>query len=309
MLESGTFLERIVEAVRETVARRQAAEALAAVRLRAEAASVAEGPPRDFLGALRRPAGQPIRAIAEIKRVSPARGPLRPDLSPADQARLYREGGAAAISVLTEERFFAGSLADMVEAREASGLPTLRKEFVLDEYQVWEARAHGADAVLLIVAMLDDARLHTLHAAIVGLGMTAFVEAYSAQEVERAIRIGARLIGINNRDLHTFKVDLGNAERLRPLIPPGVVAAALSGIGSRADAERMEAAGYDAILVGESVVRSPDPAAKLRELLGQEPALSPGPYPNPGRGEPQRTAVPASSPLPRGGGDRGGGRP
>jgi indole-3-glycerol phosphate synthase len=280
MIEAGTFLERIVDSVRETVAQRQAAEALAAVRARAEA----QPPPRDFLAAVRRypegatggAAGEPetpIRAIAEIKRVSPSKGPLRPDLSPAEVARLYREGGAAAISVLTEERFFQGSLADMMEARAACGLPTLRKEFTLDEYQVYEARACGADAVLLIVAMLDDARLRDLHAAITGLGMTALVEAYHEREVERAVAVGARLIGINNRDLHTFRVDTDNALRLRPLIPPGVVAAALSGINSRADVERVAGPiaggpGYDAILVGEAVVRSADPVAKLRELLG-----------------------------------------
>ncbi len=203
--------------------------------------------------------------IAEIKRMSPSAGPIAPHLDPAKQAKLYENGGAAALSVLTEPHYFAGSLEDLQSARAAVDLPVLRKDFIVDELQIHEARAAGADAILLIVAALDRGQLSDLHAAGIGLGLDVLVEAHNQDEVEAANRCGANLVGVNNRDLHTFHTDLSTAETLAPLVV-GTVRVAESGVSSPAGAARMAAAGYHAILVGEALVRSDDPAGLVSAL-------------------------------------------
>jgi indole-3-glycerol phosphate synthase len=224
-------------------------------------------PPRDMVAALR---ALGVSLIAEIKRASPSKGLLRPDLDPRALAQTYAANGAAAISVLTDERFFRGSLQDLRAVRQAVGLPLLRKEFVLDPYQVYEARAAGADALLLIVAALDDAQLQALYTLICDLGMVALVEVHNAGELERALALAPRIIGNNNRDLHTFEVRLETTERLRPAIPDDVVVVAESGIRGAADVARLAACGADAMLVGESLVRARNTGAQVRELIGRE---------------------------------------
>lgn len=219
--------------------------------------------PRDFVGALRRPG---LSVIAEIKRRSPSAGLLAGDLDPPDQARKYEDGGAAAVSVLTEPDYFAGSLADLEAVHDAVGLPLLRKDFIVEPVQVWEARAHGADAVLLIVAVLTDAELGELLAETRDAGIAALVEAHTAEEADRALAIGAGVIGVNNRDLTTFVTDLATAEAVAPRLGPDVVRVAESGVSDPASAARMAAAGYDAILVGEALVRAEDPAALIAAL-------------------------------------------
>jgi indole-3-glycerol phosphate synthase len=232
------------------------------------AAALAAPPPRDFAAALR-PPGSRLAVIAEIKRRSPSKGDLAPDLDPVETACAYEHGGAAALSVLTDRPFFGGSIADLRAGRDATALPVLRKDFTIDETQVWEARAIGADAILLIVAAVpDDALLRDLHALATDLGLAALVEAHDAHEVDRALAAGARVVGVNCRDLGTFAEDLGIAERLRARIPDDVVAVAESAIREPADARRMADAGYRAVLVGEMLVRAADPAATLRSLVG-----------------------------------------
>jgi indole-3-glycerol phosphate synthase len=227
-------------------------------------AALAAAPTRDFSAALRSPDGT-LAVIGELKRRSPSKGELAPDLEPAPVAKAYEAGGASALSVLTDTPYFGGSVADLQGAREATALPVLRKDFTIDEIQVYEARAIGADAVLLIVAALpDDALLADLHALATELGMSVLVEAHDAAEVERALRAGARIVGINSRDLATFREDLGVASSLSTLVPSEVVAVAESSIRSIADATEMAAAGFDAILVGEALVRADDPAALVR---------------------------------------------
>jgi indole-3-glycerol phosphate synthase len=207
--------------------------------------------------------------IAEVKKASPSRGLIRADFDPIAIATAYAEGGATAVSVLTEPRFFQGSLEHLAAVRKAVSLPLLRKDFVIDAYQVVEARAWGADAVLLIVAILDDGPLRELLAAATEIGLDALVEAHTASEVERAVAARATLIGINNRDLRTFVTTLETAERLGRLVPDGVVRVAESGIETRDDVARLEAAGFHAFLIGESLMRAADPAARLRELHGR----------------------------------------
>ena len=226
-----------------------------------EAIALQQDPARDFLAAL---SGPGLSVIAEVKRASPSRGLIDADLDPVALAGEYGRGGAAAISVLTEPRFFRGSLDDLSNIRQAVDVPVLRKDFLLDPIQIWEARAAGADAVLLIVAALDDATLAELLSATNATGMEALVEVHSKTEVERARAAGARAVGVNNRDLKTFDIDLNTAERLAPLLEWTMVAVAESGIWTREDAGRMRAAGYDAVLVGESLVRAPDPAALIK---------------------------------------------
>lgn len=210
--------------------------------------------------------GPGLSVIAEIKRRSPSRGLLNPDLDPAGQARHYEAGGATAISVLTERDHFAGSPEDLEQVRSAVELPVLRKDFIVHEAQLWESVAIGADAVLLIVAILDDPVLRRLIAEAGNLGLDSLVEVHSGAEVHRALDAGAEIIGVNNRDLQTFAVDLGTAEQLAAQLSRAEVKVAESGIHSAADATRMKAAGYDAVLVGESLVKAPDPAALLSEL-------------------------------------------
>ena len=208
-----------------------------------------------------------ISLIAEIKRASPSKGDIRPDLNVAQTVRTYERAGARAISVLTEERHFHGSLEDLRTARGATGLPLLRKDFIIDDYQVWEAAANGADAVLLIVAALDDARLHALLAEAARAGLDALVEVHDRAEAARAVEAGARLVGINNRNLATFKVNLDTTFDVLKSVPEELLVVSESGIGKHEDIIRLEDAGVDAVLVGETLVRAGDPEAKIRELL------------------------------------------
>jgi indole-3-glycerol phosphate synthase len=223
-------------------------------------------PPRDFAAALRQSARRP-RAIAEVKRASPSAGPIRPGADPVAIAAAYEAAGAAAVSVLTDAPFFDGSLLHLAGVRARVGIPVLRKDFIVDEYQVWEARAYGADAVLLIAAALADPALAELREAVESLGMTALVEVHDEDEAARAVAAGARVIGVNHRDLKTFRMDMELFARVRPLFPPGTVGVAESGIKTPADVARLCAAGADAVLVGETLMRHPSPGDALRELL------------------------------------------
>jgi indole-3-glycerol phosphate synthase len=225
--------------------------------------AVAAYTPKDFIGALRRPG---LAVIAEMKQRTPSMGWLADDYRPADLAHAYTDGGAAAISVLTHMAGFGGRIEHIRAARAASPLPILRKDFVTDPYEVAEARACGADAVLLIVAALEPQQLKDLIALTRSRGMAALVEVHDERETAGALEAGAAAIGVNHRDLRTFSVDLGLTERLRSLIPKQVVLVAESGIHSAEDARRMHAAGADAILVGEVLMRSTDPAATIKEL-------------------------------------------
>jgi indole-3-glycerol phosphate synthase len=221
--------------------------------------------PRDFAAALR---GDGLSCIAEIKRRSPSKGDLDPDLQPELVAKEYVAGGAACLSVLTDTDFFGGTPADLAAARQASGLPVLRKDFTVQEADVADARLMGADAVLLIVAALEDGALRRCAALADELGLAALVEVHDEQELERALAASARIVGVNQRDLRTFQVDLERACALARGIPAGVLAVAESGIRDAGDARRLADSGYDAILVGETLVRAEDRAGKLRDLVG-----------------------------------------
>jgi indole-3-glycerol phosphate synthase len=222
-------------------------------------------PPRDFIGALR---GDGLACIAEIKRRSPSKGDLDPDLQADLVAKEYVTGGAACLSVLTDVEFFGGSPADLALARQSVDLPVLRKDFTVQEADVAEARLMGADAVLLIAAALSDAELAACAALADELGLAALVEVHDEEELTRALTAGAALVGVNQRDLRTFQVDHERACVLAARIPAGVVAVAESGIRDEADARRLAEAGYDAILVGETLVRAADRPAQLRQLVG-----------------------------------------
>jgi indole-3-glycerol phosphate synthase len=229
--------------------------------------AAAQPPPRGFRRALL--AGGPgPRVIAELKRRSPSKGEIRRDFDPVAIAKAYQAGGAVALSVLTDERFFGGSLAVLEAVRAATELPLLRKDFVIDAYQIDEARVAGADAVLLIVAALSKAELERLHVHAVGLGLDVLVEVHDEAELDAAKGIGAELIGINNRDLRTFVTDLGVTERLARRVPQGALVVAESGILGPEDVARLQRAGASAFLVGESLMREPDPGLALRRLLG-----------------------------------------
>ena len=269
------ILEKIVSFKREELAKARQrvpeAELLAAAK---------EAPaPRDFASALKKTAKRAVpghgsgrqksRVIAEIKRRSPTAGEIRPDLDPIDIATIYEDSGAAAISCLTDQRFFGGSLEDLEAVKSNVALPVLRKDFVIDEYQIAEARSRGADAVLLIVAALDESELGELIEAAGSYGLDALVEVRDAQEAQVALRSGALLIGVNNRDLGTFEVDLATSLRLADEIPSNVVKISESGIKTRDDVLRLEAAGFDGFLVGETLMRADDIAAKVKELLGR----------------------------------------
>jgi indole-3-glycerol phosphate synthase len=244
----------------------QDAEARASARPLAtvEAAALAQSPARDALAALA-PSDR-VKIIAEVKRASPSRGDLADIPDPALQALRYEEGGASAISVLTEGRRFKGSLADLEAVRAAVELPVLRKDFIANEYQVLEARASGADLVLLIVAALEQDVLARLHALILDLGMTPLVEAHSAAEVDRAADLGAKLIGVNARDLSTFELDRDLFGRLAERIPAGAIKVAESAVLSPADVAHYRAAGADVVLVGEALVTN-DPVSTLKSFL------------------------------------------
>ncbi|HEY3673284.1 MAG TPA: indole-3-glycerol phosphate synthase TrpC [Acidimicrobiia bacterium] len=223
-------------------------------------------PARDFAGALR-PATGTLGVVAEIKRRSPSKGELAPDLDPALMAKAYAAGGASCLSVLTDLPWFGGAVDDLLAARAACDLPVLRKDFTIDEVQVYETRAIGADAILLIVAALpDDAHLRDLHELALGLDLAVLVETHDDAELERALAIGARIVGVNARNLGTFAEDLGVGERLASRVPSDTVAIAESAIRSVDDATRMAAAGFDAVLVGEMLVRASDPTMTVRGL-------------------------------------------
>jgi indole-3-glycerol phosphate synthase len=254
-----TYLADILAAHRA----RAAADRRALPDLVEQAASTP--PPRDFRGAL---GGDRLSCIAEIKRRSPSKGDLDPGLEADLVAKDYVSGGATCLSVLTDVEFFGGSTADLVGARQASGLPVLRKDFTVQEADVADARLMGADAVLLIAAALSDAELAACGAVAAQLGLAALFEVHDEGELARSLGAGAALIGVNQRDLRTFQVDHERACGLAARIPPGVVAVAESGIRDAADARRLAEAGYDAILVGETLVRATDRPAQLRELIG-----------------------------------------
>lgn len=222
--------------------------------------------PRNFAGALRR---DTVALIAEVKKASPSKGVLIADFDPVDIGQTYAANGAAAISVLTDEPFFQGRLDDLKHVREVVAPPVLRKDFIIDPFQVYEGRAAGADAILLIVATLDDAQLVDLHSLIRELGMAALVEVHDEAEVERALKIGAKLIGVNNRDLKTFQVDTRTTARLARLVPDGVTLVAESGIQTAADVRRMGESGAHAVLVGEALVKAADIGQQVRDLSSQ----------------------------------------
>lgn len=256
------ILARIVETKRREVEELRPREA--------DVRGLARGapPPRDFRSALRPGQGR-VALIAEVKRRSPGAGAIRPDMDPVEQARSYESGGAAALSVLTDQDYFQGSLDDLVAVREAVGIPVLRKDFIIDSAQIQEARAAGADAILLIVRILDDGPLRDLREEAESLGMAALVEVHDEAELERALASGAGIVGINNRDLRTFKTELTVTRRLAPLVPPGVILVSESGMSGPEQVAEVGAMGADAVLVGEALVRAPDPAALARLLAGQ----------------------------------------
>lgn len=267
-----SFLDRIVAHKREEVALRKAALPMG----RLEEQARLQPPALDLAAALRQPG---VRLIAEVKRASPSRGPLKLELDPRSLAQTYARHGAAAISVLTDERFFQGSSADLVAVKDtlAEGgyaLPVLRKDFIFEPYQVIEARAWGADALLLIAAALEEDTdreprlLAELLALTRELGMEALVEVHSGPELDQALSVGPRIVGINNRDLHTFRVDLNTTLRLRARIPPEVAVVCESGVRGPDDVRRAGAVGVDAVLVGETLITAGDVGATVRSLVG-----------------------------------------
>jgi len=257
----STILERIVADKRDEVAARKRVAPRAELERRCERLA----PTRDFEAALR-PAGAPVALIAEVKKASPSRGVLAADLDPVALAETYGRHGVHAMSVLTDEKYFKGHL-DLLDAiRARVTVPLLRKDFTIDEWQLWESRAAGADAVLLIVSILEPARLAELSAAAKGLGLAALVECHTAAELDQALAVGSRIVGINNRDLATFETHITTTLELLPLIPPGPIVVSESGFFTAADVRRVVSAGAHAVLVGEGLVRAPDIPAKLREL-------------------------------------------
>jgi len=288
---TGDFLARMrplqEQRVREARVRRSAAalEALAGKR----------PAPKDFAAALRRGVDGRVRLIAEVKKASPSAGPIR-EGDPLFFARAMAGGGAAAISVLTEERFFGGSLDDLARVAAGVPVPVMRKDFLVDPYQLLEARAAGASAALLIVAMLSDEELALMLREAAALGLAALVEVHDAPELERALAAGAAIVGINNRNLATLKVDVGTTYALCARVPPGTIVVSESGQRTRADLERLAAAGVDAVLIGEAIMRSADVEGKVRELLG----TTVNPYLE---AEMKKRVKPPGPPLAKGGDD------
>ena len=219
--------------------------------------------------ALRREPGQAVRVIAEFKRASPSAGPIRANADPEEISRMYEDAGASAISVLTDEKYFDGSLSFLPRIRSTVAIPLLRKDFVIDSYQIVEARAHGADAVLLIASALEDTRLRDFYQHVRELGMRALVEVHDEHEAERAAAIGAEIIGVNHRNLKTFEVDLGLTERLAGLLESKHILVGESGIRGHKDLKRLGESGAHAVLVGETLMRAADPGQSLLELRGQ----------------------------------------
>ncbi|WP_166830779.1 indole-3-glycerol phosphate synthase TrpC [Thalassoroseus pseudoceratinae] len=256
-------LEKIVERKREEIATAKSKLSLTELQ-----AALADAPPvRDFVAALRQP-GQ-VSLIAEVKKASPSAGLIRADFDPVAIANTYADHGAACISVLTDESFFQGHLDFLRDIRRAVSVPVLRKDFLLDPYQVFEARAAGADAVLLIAECLDDAALAELYGTTRELGMSALIELYEPENLSRVLKLNPDLVGVNNRDLKTFVTDLGHCLKLREQVPAETVFVGESGIRARADVERLQAAGVNAMLVGETLMRPDDIGAEVDKLLGR----------------------------------------
>ncbi len=258
-----SVLDRIISRKQKEVAESKATRPLSSIRQKFRNSDQ----PRDFFAAVSEPSE--IQLIAEFKRRSPSAGEIRPGAEPADIVRGYEKSGAAALSVLTDGEDFGGCIDDLILARKASSLPVLRKEFIIDSYQVNESRLNGADAVLLIAECLDDCLLKSLYREVIDLGMTPLVELHSEENLSRVLDLGATLIGINNRDLVTMKTDIGHVLKLQEKVPSECVLVAESGIRTRADVEQLEAAGVQAILVGESLLTSSDPSHAAAALLGK----------------------------------------
>ncbi len=263
----STLLGPILDAVRQGLEQRKQERPLEEI----ESGLKGLPAPRDFASALRNGG---FGVIAEIKRASPSKGWLRQDLDTVELARSYVRGGACAISVLTESRFFRGSLGHLAAVRDAVSLPVLRKDFILEPYQVYESRYYGADALLLIAGILAPRVLRRLIELTGQLGMTPLVEVHDEVELRRVLEAGARVIGINNRNLEDFTVDLGTTLRLLPLMPPDVLVVSESGVSTKEQASRLRAAGINGILVGEALVTSDKPEEKIKELLSEETSLS-----------------------------------
>ena len=254
------MLNRIIAQKRDEVKQRKQGMPLANLKERIAQRRA----PLDFAAALH---GDQIRLIAEVKRASPSRGILCPDFEPVTLAARYAQGGAAAISVLTEENYFGGSLDHLVAVREVVDLPLLRKDFIFDPYQVYEAAAYGADALLLIVAILSQEQLTELLSLSHSLGLECLVEVHNEAEVNRAVTSGAGVIGINNRNLRTFSVDINTTRRLRPLLPRGQIVVSESGIRSHQDVMKLKQWGINAVLIGEALVTASDIPSKMKEFL------------------------------------------
>jgi indole-3-glycerol phosphate synthase len=261
-----TILDRIVDARRASIAHRKRVLPEVALKIAVEK----KAPPvRDFAAALSRDG---CNVIAELKKASPSLGVIREEYAPSVLAASLEGAGAVALSVLTEEDFFSGSLADLKEARRVVQIPILRKDFIVDPWQVWETRAAGADSFLLIAAVLDDSAMRGLLELGRSLGMEPLVEVHSRQELDRVVAAEARIIGVNNRDLHNFKVRLETSLELIEQIPDDCVAVSESGLRTHEDLVRLRRAGFDAFLIGEHLMKSADPAEPLRQFLGAEGA-------------------------------------
>jgi indole-3-glycerol phosphate synthase len=259
----ANVLDKIVAAKRIEIAAAKQRLPIGAVREHAESMP----PPRDFLSAIHRP--HRIGLIAEVKKASPSKGVIREDFNPVSIAQAYEAGGASAISVLTDEQFFQGSLDYLRSVREAVSIPVMRKEFILDPYQIFEARAAGADAVLLIAECLEPSELKDLFELTRSLEMRALIELYDFENLDDVLATNCSIVGVNNRDLRTFEVDLDHTLKIRSRIPRNVCLVAESGIVTHADVQKLAAGGADAMLVGESLMRQPDISLAVRELLGE----------------------------------------
>lgn len=258
-----TILEEIVATKRQEVA----AAKCRTPQQDLQSALTGAPPVRDFFAALN--AEDSIQLIAEVKKASPSAGIIRADFDPVSIAKIYESHGAACISCLTDESYFQGSLEYLKQIRQQVSIPVLRKDFIIDSYQLLEARVAGADAVLLIAECLDDCNLRALHNEAIELGMTPLVEFYEPANLDRVLAAGARLIGVNNRNLHTFEVDLDHTLRMKEIIPDECLLVGESGIKTHADVTRLQQAGVDAILVGETLMRQPDIGQAVDTLLGR----------------------------------------
>ena len=265
---SATILAKIFESKRREVDEAKRTTSLESLRERVQTVDS----PRGFRAALCGGEQAP-RVIAEVKKASPSKGVIREDFDPVTIARSYENGGAAAVSVLTDAPFFQGRLEYLEEIHATISIPVLRKDFIVDEYQIWEARAAGADAVLLIVAALDDGQLQAFHDVALELGMDALVEVHDDEELERAAAIRPTVVGVNNRDLRTFEVDLNTTRRLLEKRPEGALIVSESGFFQRSEIDEMRSWGADAFLIGESLMRAPDPGGALSELTRRDGAL------------------------------------